>query len=248
MVNQNNIKKTNEKVKVGNRNAVLYIGQRGGKYIKVKGQFVKYNNKMQNGKGIGMNEDENSTSRLPTLKSLAKEEVKKQISQELLYANPTPERKQELKDITELLRLMDTREEVEARKTGLQNMSARIIQNKWRSFNNAEMNVIVEPSVIGNIRGLAEYKIAGRKFRLSTDNFNFFDYLRPNIIESITYEGNNVIKIELDRHKIRHWARQYILIDLNNRTITWYNTSPDGNFANLNNSRVFTNEMQLIIL
>ena len=79
MVNQNNIKKTNEKVKVGNRNAVLYIGQRGGKYIKVKGQFVKYNNKMQNGKGIGMNEDENSTSRLPTLKSLAKEEVKKQF-------------------------------------------------------------------------------------------------------------------------------------------------------------------------
>lgn len=247
MVNQNNIKKTNEKVKIGNRNAVLYIGQRGGKYIKVKRQFVKYNNKMQNGKG--MNEDDNSTSRLPTLKSLAKEEVKKQISQELLYANPepTPESKQKLKDITESLRLMDTREEIEARKTGLQNMSARIIQNKWRSFNNAEMNVIVEPRN-GNIRGLAEYNIAGRKFRLSTNNFNFFDYLRPNMIESITHEGNNIIKIELDRHKINHWARQYILIDLNNRTITWYNTSPDGNFADLNKSRVFTNEMQLITL
>ena len=53
MVNQNNIKKTNEKVKVGNRNAVLYIGQRGGKYIKVKGEYVKYNKKLQKGKGEG---------------------------------------------------------------------------------------------------------------------------------------------------------------------------------------------------
>ena len=47
MVNQSNIKKTNDKVKVGNRYAVLYLGQRGGKYVKIKGEFVKYNTKMQ---------------------------------------------------------------------------------------------------------------------------------------------------------------------------------------------------------
>jgi hypothetical protein len=109
------------------------------------------------------------------------------------------------------------------------------------------MNVIIEPHVIGNIRGLAEYKIAGRKFKLSTNNFNYFDYLRPNMIESITHEGNNIIKIELDRNKISHWARRYILIDLDNKTITWYNTNPDANSTDGNMSRVFTNEMQLII-
>lgn len=51
MVNQSNIKKTNDKVKVGNRDAVLYLGQRGGKYVKVKGEFVKYTKKMQNKTG-----------------------------------------------------------------------------------------------------------------------------------------------------------------------------------------------------
>ena len=35
------LKKTNEKIKVGNRDAVVYVTARGAKYIKLKGGYIK---------------------------------------------------------------------------------------------------------------------------------------------------------------------------------------------------------------
>ena len=241
MVNQNNIKKTNEKVKVGNRNAVLYIGQRGGKYIKVKGEYVKYNKKIQNGKGF-------NESQVPTLKSLAKNTLKKEISKELLYTDPTPERKEELDEITELMKRMDTPKEINARRIGLENKSAREIQTKWRSIHPLIKINVITPVVSAAIPAVTEYIINDKSFRLYVSNFNYFEYLKPDNVESITDEGNNIIKIELNRNKIGHSERRFLLVDLNNRTLTWHNIHPDINRTEFNLIRLLTPDKIRLIL
>lgn len=64
----NNIKKSDEKIKIGNRNAVVYIGQRGGKYVKIKGEYV---NIRKIGGGVTWAENLESYREIPAIEKLS---------------------------------------------------------------------------------------------------------------------------------------------------------------------------------
>jgi hypothetical protein len=68
----NNIKKTDEKIKIGNRNAVVYIGQRGGKYVKIKGEFV---NIRKVGGGVTWAEQLETYKEIPAIEKLSPRQI-----------------------------------------------------------------------------------------------------------------------------------------------------------------------------
>lgn len=91
------------------------------------------------------------------------------------------------------------------------------------------ITVVQEPSIVK--RGQAIFRINGNEFMLSTDNLNYFDFLRPEFIQTIKLVSNGIVCIELDRHKIRHCARRYIMVNLKSKRITWYNKAVTPEYA-----------------
>jgi hypothetical protein len=89
--------------------------------------------------------------------------------------------------------------------------------------------VVQEPSIVQ--RGHTIFRIKGNVFRLSTDNFNYFDFLRPEFIQTIKLVSKGIVCIEVDRHKIRHCARRYIIVNLKSKRITWYNKAVTPEYA-----------------
>ena len=89
--------------------------------------------------------------------------------------------------------------------------------------------MVQEPSIAQ--RGQAIFRVKGNEFRLSTDNFNYFDFLRPEYIKSVELVAHRIVCIELDRHKIRHCARRYITVNLKSNRITWYDKAVTPEYA-----------------
>ena len=88
------------------------------------------------------------------------------------------------------------------------------------------VEVIYECSIgRSGMNGLSKYTLNDKVFYISTNNLNYFDYLNPNCIQNISEVDENTIKIQLDRHVIRHCDERYILIDYVTGKIKWYNVS-----------------------
>jgi hypothetical protein len=88
------------------------------------------------------------------------------------------------------------------------------------------IEVVKEPSIMQT--GEAVYRIGDKVFVLTSDNFNYYDFLRPRCIKSMSIEGN-IARIDLDREVIRHCSNRFILIDLDTKQITWNDVSPSDN-------------------
>ena len=88
---------------------------------------------------------------------------------------------------------------------------------------------VTSQSII-NIPSITKYIFDIHNFTLESNNFNYYDYLKPECIKNISYvdNSNEIIKIELDRNIIRHCYNRYIHINLNNKQITWYDVSLKG--------------------
>lgn len=82
---------------------------------------------------------------------------------------------------------------------------------------------VMGPSIAVKISS-SIYEFDGIKFKLETNNFNYFDYLREELIESISYtdEEKQFIEIKIDSVKIRSCDDRYIIINLSNNEITFY--------------------------
>jgi len=85
------------------------------------------------------------------------------------------------------------------------------------------------------------YNFDGIQFKLTTNNLNYFDFLREELIESISYidEEKQNIKIKINSFKISSCDERYITINLtNNRIILYiYSTiqySPEYNVLSAN--------------
>jgi hypothetical protein len=86
------------------------------------------------------------------------------------------------------------------------------------------VKVIREPSIVTK-DCMSKYTINNKSFTLTCNNFNYFCYLKPDYIQSITEEGEWIVKIQLNRYAIRHCDERYILIDFISKKITWCNVS-----------------------
>lgn len=93
-----------------------------------------------------------------------------------------------------------------------------------------EVNVIYQCSIATG--GRSQIKINNIVFGIHTYNFNYFDYLNPNMIRNIEQKENIVI-IHLDRFKIRHFAERSLIINMKTKEIEWCETSVDGKICRI---------------
>jgi hypothetical protein len=90
-----------------------------------------------------------------------------------------------------------------------------------------KIKVIIPKSIATGAEAIYEIEEFDIKFRLFSDNFNYFDYFDPNMIKNIYKNSDWVVTIELDRYKIRHWAHRSLMINLKSKEILWIETDPD---------------------
>lgn len=98
-----------------------------------------------------------------------------------------------------------------------------------KDHNAPVITVVKEPSIMYGSESI--FRIRGNAFRLRTDNFNYFDFLRPEYIQHVRLVAKRIVCIELDRHKIRHCARRYIMVNLETKRITWYDKAVTSEYA-----------------
>lgn len=159
-----------------------------------------------------------SSPKVPRLQDLARQSLKRQLNAEL-KSGVSPRRKSEIRELTDMMADMKfasrtTRtEEAKLREKSL----ARKVVSKMRTSRNFTGTIIRQ-----HFPTITEYKIGTTKFRLTSNNLYYTDYLKPNLLESIVKRGNK-ITMKLDCQKIRDCAlSRHIIIDIPTREVKYY--------------------------
>lgn len=94
---------------------------------------------------------------------------------------------------------------------------------------------------------ITKYKIRNIKFKLKCNNFNYNDYLNNNFIKNIKIIDYNIVRIDLDRFKIRHCHDRYIIVNLNTGQITWFNVPLSNCKKSYQEEILMEDELKLIL-
>lgn len=106
---------------------------------------------------------------------------------------------------------------------------------------------ILPPSIIH--KGCIKITLHNRCFLLMTQDFNYFDYLRPECIKSIILAEKHFVRIDLDRHRIRHCDNRFIYIDLITGIIAWFNISPSVEYSRWDIVKILDDsQMKVLVL
>ncbi|NBO73009.1 MAG: hypothetical protein EBU66_20655 [Bacteroidetes bacterium] len=148
---------------------------------------------------------------IPRLQDLARQSLKNQLK----YEVKTSEIK-ELYDLMASMKLINrtTREE---EKQLREKYIARKVINKMKSV----FTFTGIPIRIG-YPFITIYKVSNIKFRLTSNDLYYIDYLKPDLLESVVKRGTK-ITMKLDSKKIRDCAlSRHITIDMTTKEIMYY--------------------------
>ena len=157
-------------------------------------------------------------SSVPRLQDLARQSLKKQIKDEL-KSQVSPRRKSELKELSDLMATMKlTNRTSQTEEKALREKSlARKVINKMKSsrtFSGVPIRM--------GFPFITEYKVGNTKFRLTSNNLYYKDYLKPELLESVVKRGNK-ITMKLDCYKIRDCSlSRHIIIDIPTKKIIYH--------------------------
>lgn len=100
--------------------------------------------------------------------------------------------------------------------------SAIRIQRMWRRTRTPVMQQLVAGTIYNS--GVCHYKLGYTSFTLTCNNHCYMDFVDPYAIEKVSFENNrmDVVRIQVDRHKIRHCCNRHLLVNLRTEVVTWH--------------------------
>lgn len=95
------------------------------------------------------------------------------------------------------------------------------------------------------LQRIAVINVRRKEVIIKTNNIYYYDYLNKSAIQSITLV-NNILKIQVDRHIIRHCYDRWITINLVTKELIWHDISPNDKNCKSNTIRIINKKEELI--